>query len=128
MAGARLEMEDGWIQGLHALEHEFFETRLGPDILADAKAACPVDSGRLVASLDQQVIDDEGDGKPELEVGSYPDEDGDVPYAAAVEYGFRGPEIVRAHMRMDIPVGEFERQGYSPEQPYLRPAAYRERY
>lgn len=128
MARVKLEMESGWRQGLHELEHRFFEERLGPDILADAKAACPIDTGRLVGSLDQQVIDDEGDGKPLLEVGSFPDDEGDVEYAPAVEYGFRGPEIVRAHLRMGIPVAEFERQGYSPEQPFLRPAAYRERY
>jgi len=128
MAESYLELDSGWIQALHALERQFFAERLGPDILADAHAACPKDTGRLDESLDMQVIDDEGDGKPVLEVGSYPDEEGDVPYAAAVEFGFNGPEIVKAHMRMGIPVAESMRHGYSPEQPYLRPAAYRERY
>lgn len=128
MAESYLELDDGWIQSLHALERQFFTERLGPDILADAKSACPIDTGRLVDSLGMQVIDDEGDGKPTLEVGSYPDEDGDVEYGPAVEFGFNGPEIVRAHRRMGIPVAEFERHGYSPEQPFLRPAAYRERY
>lgn len=128
MATSRLDLDDGWIQSLHALEREFFTDRLGPDILADAKAGCPIDTGRLVDSLGYQVIDDERDGKPELEVGSYPDEEGDVEYGPAVEFGFNGPEIVRAHLRMGIPVAEFERHGYSPEQSFLRPAAYRERY
>lgn len=128
MAGARLVLDDDWTKGLHELERQFFEERLGPDILADAHAAVPIDTGRLDRSLDFQVIADEGGGKPELEVGSYPDEEGDVEYAAPVEFGFRGREIVRAHLRMGIAVAESMRNGYSPEQPYLRPAAYRERY
>lgn len=124
----QFEMEDGWLAHLHELEHDFFDTQLGPDILGDAERACPIDTGRLVGSLDYQVIEDEGGGRPELEVGSYPDDEGEVEYGPPVEFGFRGPEIVRAHLRMGIPVAEFERQGYSPEQPFLRPAAYRERY
>lgn len=129
----RIEMEDGWIAGLHRAEAQFFEAQLGPDILDDMRRYCPVDTGRLVGSLDAQVVVDEGDGLPTLEVGSFPDDDGDVEYAAAVELGFYGPELVRAHMRrspkgVEHVVREHIRQGHTPEQPYQRPALYQERY
>ncbi len=132
MADVRIEMEPGWEEQLRAAERAFFETRLGPDITADAKANCPIDTGRLVASLDQQVVDDD-QGLPELQVGSFPDDQGDVEYAAAVELGFQGPELVREQARVSslgkpYTIREHMRQGNSPEQPYLRPALYRERY
>lgn len=129
----RIEMEEGWIVALHKAETQFFDVQLGPDIHDDADRYCPVDTGRLQRSLDHQVIEDEGDGLPELQVGSFPDEEGDVEYAAAVEMGFHGPEIVRAHMRRsrnggEHPVREHVRHANTPEQPYLRPALYQERY
>lgn len=129
----RFEMEPDWLANLRAAEHEFLDTRLGPDILADAERGCPIDTGRMVASLDFQVLDDEGDGLPELQVGSYPDDQGDVEYVPAVEFGFHGREIVREQARISsrgkpYTIREHERQGNSPEQPFLRPALYRERY
>jgi hypothetical protein len=126
-------MAHGW-EGLLDAEvadgtHRAFRDDLGPAILGDAKAFVPVDTGRLEGSLDMDV-DDSG-RMPVLIVGSFPDAEGEVEYAAAVELGFHGPETVRAHMRRtskgEVPVREHERQGNTPEQPYLRPALYQER-
>lgn len=126
---SRVEMADGWSQALDAQVGEglteLFKTHLGPDILGDAQRFVPVDSGRLLKSLDAQVRDD---GRlPVLEVGSFPDGDGDVDYAAATELGFHGEESVRAHTRNGRPVREHTRHANTPEQPYLRPALYQER-
>jgi hypothetical protein len=104
----------------------FFDDRLGPDITADAVRGCPVLTGRLSASLDHEVLTD-APRLPTLVVGSFPDEEGPVDYAAATELGFDGEEIVRAHTRNGRPVAEHTRQGHTPEQPYLRPALYRKR-
>lgn len=129
----RVEPANGWIQILDAELAkgltELFEDHLGPAILGDAQEYCPVDTARLVTSLDMQVRDD--DRLPVLEVGSFPDAEGEVPYAAAVELGFHGPESVRGftrnvHGREQV-VRPFERIGNVPEQPYLRPALYQER-
>jgi hypothetical protein len=129
----RIEMEEGWIVALHRAEAEFFAVQLGPDITDDAKRYCPVDTGRLERSLDNQVIEDEGDGLPELQVGSFPDEDGDVEYAAAVDRGYHGRELVREHMRrskngVEHVVREHTRQANQRAQPYLSTALYQERY
>lgn len=126
---SRIEMEGGWAHELDAVVAggliELFDDKLGPAILADAQRLVPVDTGRLLKSLDMQVRDD---GRlPVLEVGSFPDSDGPVPYAAAVEFGFHGTETVRAHSRLGHAVREHTRQANTPEQPYLRPAIYQER-
>jgi hypothetical protein len=128
----RIEMEDGWLAHLREAEFVFFDVQLGPDITDDARRYCPVDTGRLQASLDHQVTGG-GQEAPVLEVGSFPDDDGDVEYAAAVEMGFHGEENVRAQMRRsrnggEHPVREHIRHANTPEQPYLRPALYQERY
>jgi hypothetical protein len=123
----RMRMEEGWLGHLREAEFVFFDTRLGPDMLADAQRAVPKLTGRLEGSLDFQVVNGE-DGLPELQMGSFPDDEGDVEYAPAVELGFHGPEIVREHERNGHVVREYVRQGNTPEQPYLRPALYRERY
>lgn len=130
---ARVEMAEGWIVELHRAEAAFLAAQLGPDILDDARRYVPVDTGRLQASLDFDVAVDEGDGLPELHVGSYPDADGPVPYALAVEFGFHGEEVVRehaAHSRKgrEFTVREHTRHANQPEQQYLRPALYQERY
>ena len=130
---SRIEPANGWTQALDAELSkgltELFENHLGPAILGDAQEYCPVDTARLVTSLDKQVRDDER--LPVLEVGSFPDGDGDVPYAAAVELGFHGPEAVRGFTRTvngrEQAVRPFTREGNVPEQPYLRPALYQER-
>jgi hypothetical protein len=128
----RIEMAPDWLAHLREAEQVFLEDRLGPDILDDARRYVPVDTGRLQASLDY-TVDGGAGGVPELQVGSFPDADGAVPYALAVEFGFHGEEVVRAHMRRsrsggEHPVREHTRHGNTPEQPYLRPALYQERY
>lgn len=133
-AQARIAMEPGWEALLDAnvsvaLSHVFDE-KLGPAILSDAQLLVPIDTSRLHNSLDHEV---DGTGRmPELIVGSFPDAEGDVEYAAAVELGFNGIEQVRAHTRQladgrTVQVRAHERHGHSPEQPYLRPAAFQER-
>ena len=104
---------------------DFFTDHLGPDMTADAQRFVPVDTARLLRSLDFAVTEDT---VPELHVGSFPDDDGDVEYAAAVELGFHGPEMVRAHTRNGHPVREHVRQGNTPAQAYLRPSLWQERY
>ena len=130
---SRAEMADGWESALDrdladAL-HRLFDDRLGPAIAADMQRLVPVDSARLQKSLDY-TVDDSG-RLPELHVGSFPDDKGDVKYAAAVELGFHGVEAVRAHTRQvggkTVPVRAHGRQANTPEQPYQRPALYQER-
>lgn len=128
----RIEMEEGWLGAVREAEFVFLDTRLGPDITEDARRFCPVDTGRLEASLDHQVTGG-GAEVPVLEVGSFPDDEGPVKYADAVEGGFHGEEIVREHMRRspkgrEHVVREHTRRGNTPAQPYLRPALYQERY
>lgn len=129
MADARVELApDGEIREfLAGAIHGFFDDRLGPDITADAVRGCPVLTGRLSASLDHEVLTD-GAQLPTLVVGSFPDEEGRVKYAAAVELGFHGEENVRAYdTKAGRHVAAHTRQGNTPEQPYLRPALYRQR-
>jgi len=128
MADVRVELApDAEIRAFLArATGEFFDTRLGPDVTADAVRGCPVLTGRLSGSLDHTVLGEAGQ-LPTLIVGSFPDEEGRVDYAAAVEMGFHGLEQVAAHTRNGHPVAAFERQGNTPEQPYLRPALYRRR-
>lgn len=121
----RVEMTDGWEDDVRGAVVSLFDTRLGPAIRDDAKRFAPVDTGRLEASIDHQVIDD--GAQVELQVGAFPDDEGDIDYSAAVELGFHGQEEVRAHTRNGHPVRAHTRQGNTPEQPYLRPALYQER-
>jgi hypothetical protein len=124
-------MEDGWQGHLREAEAVFFDVQLGPDMVEDARRYVPIDTSRLHDSLDHEVNYREG-GPPELQVGSFPDEDGDVEYAAAVELGFHGFEVVREHERRTrhgtTTVREHIRHANQPEEPYLRPSLYQERY
>ena len=126
----RVEMVSGWEPEVRAGVVEMFDTRLGPAIRDDAAHYAPVDTGRLEGSIDHQVID-EGQ-QVELQVGAFPDAEGEIEYAAAVEMGFHGFEVVREHMRRSPNGGshlvrEHARHANTPEQPYLRPALYQER-
>lgn len=124
---------DDWMAQVRAGVGEMFADRLGPAIVADAKTFVPVDTGRLMNAIDHQVLDE--DGAPlELQVGVFPDAEGPVEYAAAVELGFHGEEHVRAYVNHDfmgtgraVEIRAHTRHGNSPEQPYLRPALYQER-
>lgn len=128
MSAARVVMADDWLGHLREAEQVFLDVQLGPDILADAKRYVPVDTARLQSSLDYMVHGG-GDDVPELHVGSYPDDEGPVEYALAVEFGFLGPEWVREYVtHTGHVVHAHTRMGNSPEQPYLRPALYQERY
>ncbi len=133
-ARARIVMEPGWETDLdtHVADGMFdvFDGTLGPAILGDAQLLVPIDTARLHNSLDHDV--DDTSRMPELIVGSFPDDKGDVAYATAVELGFNGVETVRAHTRRGpdgrpVAVREYERNAHTPEQPYLRPSLYQER-
>lgn len=132
MAGVRIEWEPDWLEQLRAAEAGMLETDFGPAILADMQAGTPVLTGRLVASEDFQVVD--GEDGPELQIGSFPDDEGPVEYAAAVELGYHEMEFVETYVNHDF-MGSGEariipahwRQGNVPEQPYMRPALWRER-
>lgn len=131
MAGTRVEINPGAYAAMYGALAvgltRLFTDVLGPDITADAERACPRLTGRLADSLKFQ-IDDRSAELPSLIVGSFPDDKGRVPYAAAVEMGFHGTEAVRAYeTKAGRRVGAHMRQGNTPEQPYLRPALYRKR-
>jgi len=107
-----------------------FDARLGPAIVGDAQLLVPIDTARLHNSLDH-AVDDSG-RLPVLVVGSFPDEEGDVEYAPAVELGFHGIEQVQEHVRRSrtgrpVTVRAHTRNANTPEQPYLRPALFLER-
>lgn len=128
----RVVMEPGWEGNLREAEAVFLDVQLGPDMVDDAKRYVPIDTSRLHDSLDHEVNYRDG-APPELQVGSFPDEDGDVEYAAAVELGFHGEEIVSEHERRKpsggtTTVREHIRHANQPEEPYLRPSLYTERY
>lgn len=129
MADVRVELASDADTGafLAKVTGSFFNDRLGPDMTADAVRGCPVLTGRMSASLDHEVIG-EADQLPTLIVGSFPDEEGPVPYVAATELGFDGEENVRAYVTAaGHRVPAHTRQGHTPEQPFLRPALYRKR-
>jgi hypothetical protein len=130
MADTRVEMAPGADAALRdavaAGLEKLFDKRLGPDITADAERGCPKLTGRLSASLRFRI--DRSARLPSLIVGSFPDDKGRVPYAAAVEMGFHGMEAVRSYVtKTGRRVPARIRRGNTPEQPYLRPALYRKR-
>ncbi len=137
MARVSVVMADGWLGDLREAESVFFDTRLGPDMVADMRRAVPVLTGRLQGSLDWQVEYFEGE-PPELQAGSFEDDEGRVDYDLAVEFGYDGEEIVAEHVVMrgftdgdqasGYVVREHTRHAHTPEQSYMRPALYRTRY
>jgi HK97 gp10 family phage protein len=104
---ARVRMVAGWSAQLKGPIRELLETHYGPAITTDAQAACPVDTGKLKASIHQVMRDDgmavqiHADAKAEGADGT----ELDYTYAGYVEEGTR-------HMAA---------------QPYLRPALWRQR-
>lgn len=126
MAGVSVVMDPDWLEQLRAAEFQLLDETFGPAILADMQAGTPVLTGRLRASEDYQVVDT-GDG-PELQIGSFPDDEGPVPYAAATELGFHGEEWVREYVTdTGHVIHAHARHGNTPEQPYMRPALWVER-
>lgn len=105
-----LRESPGWQTHVVAAKQDLMKTKLGPAILADMKGGCPVDTTRLVDSLDFEVIGDDL-----LRIGSR-----DVDYSAYVE---EGHEIVyRAQSGELVHTGQ-----YVEAQPYMKPALYRKR-
>lgn len=131
---ARIEMTPGWEAGLDQIVAagmaSVFHDRLGPAIVGDAQLLVPIDTARLHNSLGHTV--DSSGRMPVLIVGSFPDAEGEVAYAAAVELGFVGVEQVRAHVRRGpdgrpVKVRAHTRNARTREQPYMRPALFLER-
>lgn len=133
MAGARVVLHPDWRAQLSAAEHRLLDETFGPAILADMQADTPVLTSRLRDSERFEVVENPG-AAPELHVGSYPDDEGPVPYKLAVEFGFDGEQFVREYVNTDfmgtgreVLIRAHTRQGHSPEQPYMRPALWRVR-
>lgn len=91
-------------------------------IEADAKAGCPRKTGHLAESIHHEIT---GDGKT-ARIGT------NVDYALSVELGSR-PHIIRGnpYLAFDgdngrVVVREVHHPG-TPEQPFLRPALFRQR-
>lgn len=95
-------MEPDWQEKLDPYIDRFFDDRLGPDIVRDARAFCPIDTGRLRESIDHIVIDH----VLRVEAGAY--------YAYWVEVGHEN--WAWGHFVADNP--------WVPGQPYLQPALY----
>ena len=111
-----LQIDDGWYDNELMPRVNDLVMRTTRAVRKDAQSGCPVDTGELRDSLVDLNV-----GIGVGIVASHLD------YAAAVELGFDGLEYVQAHVREGHPVESFVRRGHSPEQPYLRPALYRER-
>ena len=98
----RVAFEPGWEEHLTEPTTELM-AQLGVEIETDAKAHCPVDTGRLRDSITHEV---DGDT---VRVGS------DLDYAAPVEEGHR------------IVAWGHDTGHYQEPQPFLRPALYKPR-
>lgn len=92
-------------------------------IEADAKAGCPRDTGRLAESIHHEMAD----GGKTARIGT------NVDYALSVEFGSR-PHIIRGNPYLAFPGRDGEtvvrREVHhpgTPEQPFLRPALFRQR-
>lgn len=101
-------VENGdWRQKIAADNREFL-ARITGEVLVDAKAGAPVDTGELRDSLESEVRGETGRVGTDLNYGVYVEEGHRVAYAGPDgETVFTG-EVV-------------------PPQPYLRPALYRKR-
>jgi hypothetical protein len=107
---AEVHDEDGWHARVMADARQWLDDKIGGGILADMKAGCPVDTSRLLNSLDKGMTDD-----TTLRVGSK-----DVDYSVYVVEGHRV-----AHRGKD---GNTVYTGaVVPAQDFMRPALYRQR-
>jgi HK97 gp10 family phage protein len=100
-------MVSGWSVQLRGNIRELLEEHYGPAIVADAQDGCPVDTGKLKASI-HQVMRDDGMAvqiHADAKAVGWDGEEKDYTYAGYVEEGTR-------HMAA---------------QPYLRPALWRQR-
>jgi hypothetical protein len=99
--------DGGWREKIAEDMRELLARVVG-EVLVDAKAACPVDTGHLRDSLDSEIRGDTGRVGTDLNYGLYVEEGHRVAYA--------GPEGVTVFTGDVV-----------PPQPYLRPALYRKR-
>ncbi len=113
-------IETAWPKHLNMVRDDLME-KLGEEILEDAKRYCPVNTGRLRASLFAEVEDGE------LRVGSR-----DVKYAQMVEFGTR-PHVIKPRNKQALswpgaahPVAQVNHPG-TQAQPFLRPALHKPR-
>lgn len=102
--------EEGWHEQVMAQARQWLDEKIGGGILADMKAGCPVDTGRLVTSLDKGMTDD-----TTLRVGST-----DVDYSVYVNEGHR--VAYRGADGNTVYTGEIV-----PAQDFMRPALFRKR-
>jgi hypothetical protein len=122
---SRVEVNDAWRDEVESAVEAFFENRLGPDIVKDAKRYCPERTGALQNSIEHHL--EESD----LIVSATGGDDGRT-YAAYVELGTRPHEIrpVRAKALFwpgaAHPVRKVDHPGTRP-QAFLRPALYTQR-
>jgi hypothetical protein len=96
-------MTDDWREQLATRVDHFFDTKLGPDIVADAIRYAPKDTGNLADHIDHSVHEGE------LRVTAH------TRYAAAVENGHR--VVSHGHVTDTV----------VPPRPFLRPALYKKR-
>jgi hypothetical protein len=102
--------EPGWRDNIAAAGRDLLDNHIGPAILADMQHGCPIDTGKLLTSLDKAMVDDET-----LRVGSR-----DVDYTVFVVEGHR---IVYRNRDGDlVDTGRIQ-----PGQDFMRPALYRRR-
>lgn len=111
-----LQIDSGWYDDELMPRVNDLVMRTTRAVRIDAQQICPVDTGALRESLVDLNI-----GVGVGIVASHLD------YCAATELGFDGLEYVQAHERLGHPVRSHVRRGHTPEQPFLRPALYRER-
>jgi hypothetical protein len=116
---ARVVLTSGWEQHIEGAAADFLE-KIAGEVEDDAKAICPVDTGKLRESIEHEV-----DGMT-ARIGS------NVSYALYVEEG-TSPHIIRAKNGgalfwpgADHPVAVVHHPGTRAE-PYLKPALYRAR-
>lgn len=107
---AEVHEEDGWHATVMAQASQWLDEKIGGAILADMKAGCPVDTSRLVNSLDKGMTDD-----TTLRVGST-----DVDYSVWVNEGHR--VAYRGQDGNTVYTG-----AVVPPQDFMRPALFRKR-
>lgn len=121
MARSRLRIDPSARAHVDAAIGDWLENTIGRDILADARALVPKQSGRLQESLRAEVHD------KVLRVGSL-----DVNYCTAIEMGLPAMTIFPKHKQAlfwegaDHPVKKVNLPARAP-QPFLRPALFQRR-
>ena len=120
----RVEVSDDWGGEVGSAIEQFFQDKLGPDIAADARRYCPVDTGALKDSIEHHL--ENGD----LIVSATGSDERS--YAYFVEMGAR-PHVILPKQKKALywdgaphPVRKVNHPGNKPE-PFLRPALFQQR-